>query len=76
MAIFRGGVKIFGSDMFQKNILLSIESAKKIGINESIFFKKNTLEHFKSDYKNGVIIIFIINFSLLFFPFFFPLFFC
>lgn len=50
-------VKIFGSDMFLKNIILSIESAKKIGINESISFKKNTLEHFKSENIPGVIIL-------------------
>ena len=51
-------IKIFGSDMFQKNIILSMESAKKIGVYKRINFKKNTIEHFNSnDSNNGVIIL-------------------
>ena len=50
-------IKIFGSDMFQKNIILSNDSAKKIGVNEGIKFKKNTIEHFESKETKGVIIL-------------------
>lgn len=50
-------VDINGSDNFRKNINLSIESAKKIGLHDKINFTTENLENFKSPNNKGVIIL-------------------
>ena len=50
-------VYIYGSDNIRKNISLSIESAKKIGINDKISFIRDDIENFQSDNKKAVVIL-------------------
>ena len=50
-------VDINGSDQLRKNMNLSIESAKKIGLQDKINFSTENLENFKSSNNNGVIIL-------------------
>ena len=50
-------VDINGSDQLRKNMNLSIESAKKIGLQDKINFSTENLENFKCSNNNGVIIL-------------------
>ena len=50
-------VDINGSDQLRKNMNLSIESAKKIGLQDKINFSTENLENFKCSDNNGVIIL-------------------
>tara|TARA_B100001094_G_scaffold237558_1_gene232805 strand:- start:2996 stop:4135 length:1140 start_codon:yes stop_codon:yes gene_type:complete len=50
-------VDINGSDQLRKNMNLSIESAKKIGLQDKINFSTENLENFKCSNNNGIIIL-------------------
>ena len=50
-------IDINGSDQLRKNINLSIESAKKIGLQDKINFSTENLENFKCSDNKGVIIL-------------------
>ena len=50
-------IDINGSDQLRKNINLSIESAKKIGLQDKINFSTENLENFKCSDNNGIVIL-------------------
>ena len=50
-------IKISGSDMFKRNIDLSINSAKKINLNEYISFKQKDIIKTENEFKDGVVIM-------------------
>ena len=50
-------VDINGSDQLRKNMNLSIESAKKIGLQDKINFSTENLENFKCSDNNGIVIL-------------------
>ena len=51
------GIKIIGSDMFKRNIDLSIASAKKIGLDNFISFSKKDIINTENEFKDGVVIM-------------------
>ena len=48
---------IYGSDIFQKNIDLSIKSANSIGLGRDISFKQNDIKNFKANNNKGTVVV-------------------